>query len=438
MLPRPAAAAPALLCRFVGPFTPEQKALKIKAFEVRKDKTLALLAYFKAHNVLYENVIVDDNNADALPQNAASPGLVVQHVESEQSGLSVLQRDALERDQVGVDVDADRQHRTVMTSTNAGGDASERLARAANLLVRRGTTLAPSGFDSTVLETTFPDLFPFGHGGLSVPRRVHVSAERCVQHYLSLSSQNFGKHATFVLVAKDIVGRVAMMSNVSLRVHLDPTLANDVASLSKQQALSAIEFEQQRRAAQQRGVTVAPPPLDDDDADAAAGAAAVNAAARRLLRTARGATTKQRGSISLRCRNFKKSEILLQPTNLHAGDADRAQWGKRVWSNMLHFGAPSKHVENLKISSFNSSGIFIQVGSSLSHRTTRATSSSASTAVISLRRTSTTSIARRCRRLRNATRLQVAIHTPPRSDSNGCSTSTCARSSASTASTSDR
>lgn len=289
-LPRAATDAPIYLVRFVGPFTSDEIARKKKSFEVRKDVVVRLDAFLREHNALpaYSAAPVNSDVVDAMPDVGLAAGVQVQLVNVEQSGMNVQQREALERDQLGLDVDADRQHRTVMTSTSAAaGGADAQLQRAVNLLVRRGTTIAASGLDSTILESTFPELFPFGRGGPSEPRAASVSFERCVAHYLALSSHAFGQHATFVLVAKDIAGRVAMMSNVSLRVHLDPLLADQVSSLSRSDADAAFELEQQRRAALMRGELQ--PADDDNEVDGAP-------AARRLLRTARAATAKLRGS----------------------------------------------------------------------------------------------------------------------------------------------
>jgi hypothetical protein len=290
-LPRAAADAPVYLVRFVGPFTPDDIARKKKSFEVRKDVVVQTHAFLRQHNALPAySAAVNSDAVDAMPDVAIAAGVQVQLVNDvEQSGMNVQQREALERNQLGLDVDADRQHRTVMTSTSAAaGGADAQLQRAVNLLVRRGTAIAASGFDSTILESTFPELFPFGRGGPSEPRAASVSFERCVAHYLALSSHAFGQHATFVLVAKDIAGRVAMMSNVSLRVHLDPLLADQVSSLSRSDADAAFELEQQRRAALLRGDAPAAAAADNDVDGASA--------ASRLLRTARAATAKLRGS----------------------------------------------------------------------------------------------------------------------------------------------
>jgi hypothetical protein len=290
-LPRAAADAPIYLVRFVGPFTADEIAWKKKSFEVRKDVVVRFDAFLREHNALPAySAAVNRDVVDAMPDVGIAAGVQVQLVDVELSGMNVQQREALERDQLGLDVDADRQHRTVMANTSAAaGGADAQLQRAINILVRRGTTISSSGLDSTILESTFPELFPFGRGGPSEPRAASVGFERCVAHYLALSPHAFGQHATFVLVAKDITGRVAMMSNVSLRVHLDPQLADQVSRLSRSDADAAFEHEQQRRAALLRGDAPAAAAGDNDDVDDAP-------AARRLLRTARAATTKLRGS----------------------------------------------------------------------------------------------------------------------------------------------
>jgi hypothetical protein len=195
-LPRAAADAPIYLVRFVGPFTSDEIARKKKSFEVRKDVVVRFNAFLREHNAL--PAAVNSDVVDAMPTVGLAAGVQVQLVNDvEQSGMNVQQREALERDQLGLDVD--RQHRTVMTNTSAAaGGADAQLQRAINILVRRGTTIAASGLDSMILESTFPELFPFGRGGPSEPRAASVCFERCVAHYLALSSHAFGQHATFV------------------------------------------------------------------------------------------------------------------------------------------------------------------------------------------------------------------------------------------------
>jgi hypothetical protein len=248
-LPRAAADAPHIMVRYIGPFTTDEIARKKKSFDVRKDTVVQFDAFLRQHNTLPAYSRAANQDAiDALPTVGRAAGVHVEILAAvEQSSMNVQQREALERDQLGLDVDAERQHRTVMTSTSAAGGADAQLQRAVNILVRRGTTIAASGFDSKVLESTFSDLFPFGRGGPTETRAAKVGFERCVAHYLALSSHVFGRHATFVLVAKDITGRVAMMSNVSLRVHLDPNMTGEISRLTRAQADAAFEQEKQRR-----------------------------------------------------------------------------------------------------------------------------------------------------------------------------------------------
>jgi hypothetical protein len=119
-LPRAAADAPIYLVRFVGPFTPDEIARKKKSFEVRKDVVVRFDAFLREHNALPAySAAVNSDVVDAMPDVGLAAGVQVQLVDVEQSGMNVQQREALERDQLGLDVDADRQHRTVMTSAAA-------------------------------------------------------------------------------------------------------------------------------------------------------------------------------------------------------------------------------------------------------------------------------------------------------------------------------
>ena len=247
-------------CRFVGPFTKDDIARKKLAFTIRRSIIDALLVFLRANNTLPAYRAPPDAAAVAeLPLvTATAPGVHVQLVEDAGAGLSVRQRDALEREQVGVDAELDgnteRQHRSVMAATTLGDGVDGQLQRGISLLVRRSNRLHSDML--TALECTFPDLLPFARGGPHEHRATPVSFARCVRHYLMLSSRVFAQHAMFVLVAKDMCGRAAMMTSVAVRVHLDATLARNVASLNRSDAAAALEAEQERRLAVRRGETV--------------------------------------------------------------------------------------------------------------------------------------------------------------------------------------
>jgi hypothetical protein len=147
-LPRAAIDAPFYIVRFVGPCTPNQIVLKKRSFEVRKQTAAELFGFFRANNSLpvYATPI-DVDTLNALPAVGNAPGLRVQIIESADGGLNVMQQEALERDQLGVDMDAERQHRTILVHASAAGGAGEQLQRGVNLVVRRSSTLAASGFN---------------------------------------------------------------------------------------------------------------------------------------------------------------------------------------------------------------------------------------------------------------------------------------------------
>jgi hypothetical protein len=102
-LPRSVDNAPTLVVRFVGPFTSDEIARKKHQFDIRRATIDGLFAFFRQHNSLPAYSAPTDAAAvGALPAVVATaPGVHVQHIaDAEAAGLSALQRDALEREQV--------------------------------------------------------------------------------------------------------------------------------------------------------------------------------------------------------------------------------------------------------------------------------------------------------------------------------------------------
>ncbi len=61
--------------------------------------------------------------------------------------------------------------------------------------------------DPNLFAKLFPHLFPYGEGHPGKNRKVSVSVQECVKHYLRLSSRRFPQDETFPLTAFDIISR---------------------------------------------------------------------------------------------------------------------------------------------------------------------------------------------------------------------------------------
>ncbi len=51
--------------------------------------------------------------------------------------------------------------------------------------------------DPNLFAKLFPRRFPFGYGHPGAERKVPVSLEQCIKHYLSISSRMFSQDDTF-------------------------------------------------------------------------------------------------------------------------------------------------------------------------------------------------------------------------------------------------
>jgi hypothetical protein len=305
-LPRGAANAAEYVVRFVGPWTRMDVALKKNAYNVRRATISQLLTFFTAHNSLavYRQPIDDDALA-ALPEHGLAPGVRIDIVDAElrDTEQELAAHDPLGLDEADVDVDRGPE-RTILINTRQDAPAADaELQRArASLLVRRGNELVMPAIDLKVLESTFPLLFPFGRGS-DEQRAVDVGLERRVRHYLRLSSRAFAQHATFVLIVADIVARQAVMTSVSLRMHHNARLANEIAQLTREDTVRALDRERTRRSAVDRGehdvAAAAAADNNNNNNELHAGAdvsAGTRATFGQLMQSARASSTKHRGS----------------------------------------------------------------------------------------------------------------------------------------------
>ena len=97
------------------------------------------------------------------------------------------------------------------------------------VVVRQNGALVP---DSThaLLALMFPALFPFGRGHPDERnRRVRVSLNECVRHYLMLSTRGFARDRAFVLAMFDVLARRHALLSATLRCRMPSATAENAA-----------------------------------------------------------------------------------------------------------------------------------------------------------------------------------------------------------------
>ncbi len=92
--------------------------------------------------------------------------------------------------------------------------------------------------DPNLFAKLFPHLFPFGYGHPGAERKVEVSLEQCIKHYLSIYSRRFAQDDTFPLIAFDIVSRKRAMGQNSLMCKINPKEMANCESVTAAQFLA--------------------------------------------------------------------------------------------------------------------------------------------------------------------------------------------------------
>jgi hypothetical protein len=242
-----------------GALTPIQKLASMKTHTVRRAKVQGLLDFYMANNPYYRYMKLNQESLDACPldgslidlqgetidEDAAADviapvamgqqsdehvelpkkvnrlydgGYPDDHDDNEQGfslhHVSAVSNDASDEPIVvqqpnaanlaaqSVKVDSDMLYDDVYA---ASARELQRLAAADVLAVRSGTRLVQEAKD--ILTLMFPELFPYGRGGLEEKRRVPIGLDRMLWRCLNLSSGQFGNSASFVLKSYNSLAR---------------------------------------------------------------------------------------------------------------------------------------------------------------------------------------------------------------------------------------
>jgi hypothetical protein len=120
-----------------------------------------------------------------------------------------------------------------------------------------------SDFEKTYIVDAFPELFPFGRGGLDEDRDKPWSLEKQVRHLLDLSSRTFSKHYSFMLVMMDIISRHRGIRSVYLRTTRAPVLSISALKVQRE----SLEIQMTYRKAVMDNLRANRPPPDKPEFD---------------------------------------------------------------------------------------------------------------------------------------------------------------------------
>jgi len=90
-----------------------------------------------------------------------------------------------------------------------------------SFVYRPGNEPVPA-YDRRLLTSIYPGLFPFGRGGPDESRAVAVSQEKCVAHYLKLSTRQFATHPEFLIERFDTREKSEAIRNTCMSVKYNP------------------------------------------------------------------------------------------------------------------------------------------------------------------------------------------------------------------------
>ncbi|KAJ7740120.1 hypothetical protein B0H16DRAFT_1664507 [Mycena metata] len=168
---------------FVGskPPTSEWLREKAKPLIVRKERVLNALNWLKTHNHLYRDVVIDQTELDALPQEAVLP-FHIQHV-IPNTGIDVTTSD----------------YSVVVTDVDGNAPSNELRSAALRHLRKPGSNYIEIPHDPNpanefanphLFPMMYPTLFPYGLGGLEdKSRRTPLGFKRHIKHLFNLADR---------------------------------------------------------------------------------------------------------------------------------------------------------------------------------------------------------------------------------------------------------
>ena len=234
---------------FVGSKPPSQEWLqkKAKPLSVRREKVREALLWLKAHNHLYNDIVIDHNMLDSLHHDQILP-FHVEHVLNNEASdsltshydpsINLAQGHHHERNN---DIPFDN---VVITDIDAHAPAHELRAAAVRHVKKKGGAYLQIPHDPEpvnefnnphLLPMCYPTLFPYGIGGFEDERRtVTLSFKAQAKHFFLLHDTRFQEHFSFLFTIFNMLQRRSLLLHTSLKVKRAsfPIIANHFATVS--------------------------------------------------------------------------------------------------------------------------------------------------------------------------------------------------------------
>ncbi|KZS05303.1 Uncharacterized protein APZ42_031547 [Daphnia magna] len=203
------------------------------------------------HNDVVENISFDDESFLQLPDDVVSPDVFlvekdgIKEIVEEMHGRENTQKktvttagDSLLRS-VDEETDATMISSTITIGDNANTNSN---GNEHQQLIEFVSDSMPK-----YLETLYPDLFPFGHGGFDENRKVWVSNKALVAYYANLSTRQFQQD--FALPVYDYIARRASSNMARIRAYLPSRIRNQYGSvIPRAEAYGRISNEDLKKA----------------------------------------------------------------------------------------------------------------------------------------------------------------------------------------------
>ncbi len=263
LLPDVAAVSETIQVVLVSARTPEEVARAKRPCRCRVAKVRGLLDFYIRNNRAYQGqVSVNTHALAALPEDDVLPNTFMQtndnecatSVERMHDNHALPHTDTFETAQPQTEV----VHASMIAAQGQPGTERQHAIDEMRRMISRCSSAVVAEYQKESLCISFPELFPFGLGGMDDPNRVvKVSKEEHVRHLLRLANRSFAQHPTFVLIAFDQLTRARGMQQAWLTSQFPSNNVADLPLVTLEQLQHTAEHQEATIAALRSGQ---PPP----------------------------------------------------------------------------------------------------------------------------------------------------------------------------------
>jgi hypothetical protein len=115
-----------------------------------------------------------------------------------------------------------------------------------SLLTVQHSSIIVNFDEKKIFIKSFPELFPFGLGGVDQVRKTPISLTQWVRHLLRLSTGTFRRHSSFSLLAFDILNRKKLSEAQLIKCKMNPLLTEIVSSVTETELQNYLAMENQK------------------------------------------------------------------------------------------------------------------------------------------------------------------------------------------------